>query len=274
MSPGRRCSSQRLTGRRCRPPASRSASVTSLQLPQKLPNQGEPPAWLLLSACPLKGYTLRCCKACKLPSRSCNCPVRQLLCHYWRDQTTAHDIRKRRQCRQLKSSACREATRHLHLHFLRTPLEVLPRSPGCPAVGGVELELNKLEARGDGSQAAVGLGQHETLPVRSRPLWHTALQRVQHLPLGSQSCWLPTRNILQQLRKCEGVQSAAAHSKSWRRADRAGVLQQNYYLQADMVLSSIGYRSEAIEGVAFDARLGVVMHRCCGSLCCMLSPNS
>jgi len=31
--------------------------------------------------------------------------------------------------------------------------------------------------------------------------------------------------------------------------------------QADMVLSSIGYRSEAIEGVAFDARRGVVMHR-------------
>ncbi len=34
--------------------------------------------------------------------------------------------------------------------------------------------------------------------------------------------------------------------------------------QADMVLSSIGYRSEAIEGVAFDARRGVVMHRYLG----------
>ncbi|CAL5228332.1 g11441 [Coccomyxa viridis] len=87
-----------------------------------------------------------------------------------------------------------DATRHLHMHFLRTPLELLPRSPGCPAVGGVKLEVNKLQAREDGSQTAIGLGQYESLP-------------------------------------------------------------------ADMVLSSIGYRSEAIEGVAFDARRGVVMHR-------------
>ena len=61
---------------------------------------------------------------------------------------------------------CRDSDRHLHLHFLRTPLELLPRSPGCPAVGGVKLEVNELQARQDGSQAAVGLDQHETLPVR------------------------------------------------------------------------------------------------------------
>ena len=71
---------------------------------------------------------------------------------------------------------CRDATRHLHMHFLRTPLELVPRSPGCPAVGGVKLEVNELRAREDGSQAAVGLGRHETLPVRVRSLWHTALQ--------------------------------------------------------------------------------------------------
>ncbi len=66
---------------------------------------------------------------------------------------------------------CRDATRHLHMHFLRTPLELLPRSPECPAVGGVKLEVNKLQAREDGSQAAIGLGQYETLPVRViRPL--------------------------------------------------------------------------------------------------------
>ncbi len=41
----------------------------------------------------------------------------------------------------------------------------------------------------------------------------------------------------------------------------ARVPQQQSFVQADMVLSSIGYRSEAIEGVAFDARRGVVMHR-------------
>ena len=52
---------------------------------------------------------------------------------------------------------CRDATRHLHMHFLRTPLELLPRSPECPAVGGVKLEVNKLQAREDGSQAAIGL---------------------------------------------------------------------------------------------------------------------
>ena len=71
---------------------------------------------------------------------------------------------------------CRDATRHLHVHFLRTPLELVPRSPGCPAVGGVKLEVNELRAREDGSQAAVGLGRHETLPVKARSLWHTALQ--------------------------------------------------------------------------------------------------
>ncbi len=32
--------------------------------------------------------------------------------------------------------------------------------------------------------------------------------------------------------------------------------------QADMVLSSIGYKSKPMEGVAFDASRGVVIHRC------------
>ena len=32
--------------------------------------------------------------------------------------------------------------------------------------------------------------------------------------------------------------------------------------QADMVLSSIGYKSKPMEGVAFDAAKGVVIHRC------------
>ena len=41
----------------------------------------------------------------------------------------------------------------------------------------------------------------------------------------------------------------------------ARVPQQQSCVQADMVLSSIGYRSEAIEGIAFDVRRGVVMHR-------------
>ena len=71
---------------------------------------------------------------------------------------------------------CRDATRHLHMHFLRTPLELLPRSPECPAVGGVKLEVNKLQAREDGLQAAVGCGQYETLPVRICSLEHNSLR--------------------------------------------------------------------------------------------------
>ena len=51
------------------------------------------------------------------------------------------------------------------MHFLCTPLELLPRSAGCHTVNGVKLEVNELRAQEDGSQAAVGLGQYETLPV-------------------------------------------------------------------------------------------------------------
>ena len=51
------------------------------------------------------------------------------------------------------------------MHFLRTPLELLPRSAESHSVSGVKLEVNELRAREDGSQAAVGLGQYETLPV-------------------------------------------------------------------------------------------------------------
>jgi hypothetical protein len=51
------------------------------------------------------------------------------------------------------------------MHFLRTPLELLPRTAGCHSVGGVKLEANELRAREDNSRAAVGLGQYDTLPV-------------------------------------------------------------------------------------------------------------
>ncbi len=56
------------------------------------------------------------------------------------------------------------------MHFLRTPLELVPSSTGSEAVGGVKLEVNELRAREDGSQAAVGLGRHEFLPVRALQL--------------------------------------------------------------------------------------------------------
>ena len=51
------------------------------------------------------------------------------------------------------------------MHFLCTPLELLPRSIKCHSVNAVKLEVNELRAQEDGSQAAVGLGQYETLPV-------------------------------------------------------------------------------------------------------------
>ncbi|EIE19717.1 nucleotide-binding domain-containing protein [Coccomyxa subellipsoidea C-169] len=86
------------------------------------------------------------------------------------------------------------AERELHLHFLRTPLELLPRDEERTTVGAVKLEANVLQAKGDGSQQAVGTGEYEVLRVH-------------------------------------------------------------------MVLSSIGYKSKAVEGVAFDTARGVVIHR-------------
>ena len=109
-------------------------------------------------------------------------------------------------------------------------------------MGGVKLEVNKLQAREDGSQAAVGLGQYETLPVRITILEHDCCAYC----FG-----------LHALR----VRAAAAHRKSCKLRHWATAPYDNFCVQADMVLSSIGYRSEAIEGVAFDARGGVVMHR-------------
>ncbi len=66
------------------------------------------------------------------------------------------------------------------MHFLRTPLELVPSSTVREAVGGVSLEVNELQAREDGSQAAVGLGRHELLPVRASQL-HCSLTIVKLL---------------------------------------------------------------------------------------------
>lgn len=65
----------------------------------------------------------------------------------------------------------RNTDRELHLHFLRTPVELLPRE-GDTVVGSVKLEANVLQAKGDGSQEAVGTGEHEILPVGSFGLIH------------------------------------------------------------------------------------------------------
>lgn len=138
---------------------------------------------------------------------------------------------------------CRDADRHLHMHFLRTPLELLPRSPGCPAVGGVKLEVNQLQAREDGSQAAVGLGQHETLPVRICSAECTALHINTGLHQGSSSCCTSFCLGIYQITKgyvcmCGKLlnsdsiwlfmqkvraRGAAAHKQSCRAAGQAGV---------------------------------------------------
>ena len=57
--------------------------------------------------------------------------------------------------------------KELRMHFLRSPAALLPRRPGCRAVGAVRLEINTLQPREDGSQGAVGMGCFETLPVGS-----------------------------------------------------------------------------------------------------------
>lgn len=64
----------------------------------------------------------------------------------------------------------RGAERELQLQFLRTPLELLPRDDKSDEVGAVKLERNKLEAKGDGSQRAIGTGEFEVVPVRSLPV--------------------------------------------------------------------------------------------------------
>ncbi|CAL8471382.1 g10924 [Coccomyxa elongata] len=92
------------------------------------------------------------------------------------------------------ASPAERAERQLRLQFLRTPVELLPRDETSDEVGAVKLERNQLEAKGDGSQRAVGTGELEVVP-------------------------------------------------------------------ADMVLSSIGYKSKPMEGLAFDASRGVVIHR-------------
>lgn len=91
------------------------------------------------------------------------------------------------------SNVRRDIGRELHLQFLRSPEQILPRAPGSRDVGGVRLQVNALQnlyrfsclnpyveittiqgstlqvnelrPRPDGSQRAVGTGRYETLPV-------------------------------------------------------------------------------------------------------------
>lgn len=61
--------------------------------------------------------------------------------------------------------ACRKQARQLHLHFLRSPVQVLGSADGD--VAGLELEVNTLQSSSDNAdQRAVGTGQHESLDVQ------------------------------------------------------------------------------------------------------------
>ena len=60
----------------------------------------------------------------------------------------------------------RGSERELHLQFLRSPEQILPRAPGSSDAGSVRLQVNRLQPRLDGGQQAVGTGRYETLPVR------------------------------------------------------------------------------------------------------------
>lgn len=62
---------------------------------------------------------------------------------------------------------CRGAEKELHLRFLRTPVEVLPKAPASEEAGAVKLEVNQLHPLANGSQKALGTGEFETLPVCS-----------------------------------------------------------------------------------------------------------
>lgn len=61
--------------------------------------------------------------------------------------------------------ACRKHTRQLHLHFLRSPVQVVDSGDGD--VVGLELGVNMLHSSPDNAyQLAVGTGQHESLDAQ------------------------------------------------------------------------------------------------------------
>lgn len=60
---------------------------------------------------------------------------------------------------------CRNQKRQLHLHFLRSPVEVLDSGDG--SVAGLKLEVNALQTSSDNAhQRAVGTGHYESLDAQ------------------------------------------------------------------------------------------------------------
>lgn len=141
------------------------------------------------------------------------------------------------------------------MHFLRSPLEILPRAPGCRAAGAAKVGVNTLQAQPDGSQRAVSTGETETLPVR---FWY------ERSVAGRQLCPAGVAGMY----RLHASQSQVSNTPVL----PAGILKPLFFArfcssawhaaQADLVLTSIGYKTLALEGVAFDAARGVVLHRC------------
>ena len=62
-------------------------------------------------------------------------------------------------------AACSSHTRHLHLHFLRSPTQIIDSGNG--SVAGLQVEVNTLESSPDNTnQKAVGTNKHESLDAQ------------------------------------------------------------------------------------------------------------
>jgi hypothetical protein len=130
----------------------------------------------------------------------------------------------------------------LHIHFLRSPVEVLD---GEGHAAGVKLERTRLEpAAGGSGQKARGTGVSPVVAVQLR--------------LGAgHAKGVPGLGLTQTARcvdvLCHAVPAALASTPP-----RAGEFET---IPADLVLKSIGFKSVGIPGAAFDPQAGVVPNK-------------
>ena len=147
---------------------------------------------------------------------------------------------------QPASSPLPRRSKRLHIHFLRSPVEVEGRDGRAV---GLKLERTRLEPAGEGAgQRAVGTGAR---PARARggptagggPAW--AWGRRAGLPRCLPAVPLPGR-------LAHAPTDPPAHPPAPGEHDT---------IPADLVLKSIGFKSVGVEGAAFDARAGVVPNK-------------
>ena len=136
----------------------------------------------------------------------------------------------------------------LHIHFLRSPAEVVGAERHA---SGVVLEKTALEpVEGGGEQKARGTGERTT----------SSWQACGHMLEG---CEVPRLGAA--LPPCHpSTQHLSAHPRmsNHRLAQPTRPLAGQFEtIPADLVLKSIGFKSVGIPGVAFDARKGVVPNK-------------